>query len=144
MGPWHHSNIVRAPVSWVYYRSILLDPKIWLIFLLNCSCWLVTQVLSGRYCQVYLMQIKMISDGPWEQSEQEGYGERGGRKGRMRRAGRGRSIGFGGGEGGFNGRSREEGKDHWYWEVKQDAGSAKDFRPEDGLTASYNNQWGVN
>ena len=35
-----------------------------------------------------------------------------GRKGRMRRAGRGRSIGFGGGEGGFNGRSREEGNDH--------------------------------
>ena len=35
-----------------------------------------------------------------------------GRKGRMRRAGRGRSIGFGGGEGGFNGRLREEGNDH--------------------------------
>ena len=33
-----------------------------------------------------------------------------GRKERMRRAGRWRS--FGGGEGGFNGRSREEGKDH--------------------------------
>ena len=32
------------------------------------------------------------------------------RKGRMRRARRGGSIGFGGGD--FNGRSREEGKDH--------------------------------
>ena len=28
------------------------------------------------------MQIKMISDGPWEQSEQEGYGERVGQEGK--------------------------------------------------------------
>ena len=87
------------------------------------------------------MQIKMISDCPWEQSEQEGYGERVGQEGKdetRREREINWAIGFGGGEGGFNGRLREEGNDHWYWEVKQDAGSAKDFRPEDGLTASMN------
>ena len=85
------------------------------------------------------MQIKMISDGPWEQSEQEGYGERVGqeRKDETRRE---REIVWRG-EGEFNGRSWEEGKGHWYWEVKQDAGSAKDFRPEDGFTASNDNNW---
>ena len=41
---WNCSTFIEL----LGYCPILLDPKILLIFLLNCSCWLVTQELSGR------------------------------------------------------------------------------------------------